>query len=130
MVQCRKTIVAHDAVPQLACNAQVPSVATGRVPKLPSAWRSGGASTLFAGVERSLYSASRRDNLDRQTQRFMDELDDSKERRGILRVAIRAWIAFLIHAALDWIDEESTITRDELRELAQRTLDAAIRAAT
>lgn len=43
-------------------------------------------------------------------------------------LAVRAWVGFLVTAALSWLDER-TVTRDELRELAAGTLEGAIQAA-
>lgn len=69
------------------------------------------------------------DNLDQQTQRLMDGLGFSQPKNELLRIAIRAWLAFLIHAVLDWIDEESVITREALLSLSEKTLEAAMHAA-
>ncbi|WP_220814288.1 TetR/AcrR family transcriptional regulator [Pseudomonas paralcaligenes] len=68
-------------------------------------------------------------NLDQQTKRLIDGLNLETPANGVLRIAVRAWMAFVIHAVLDWMDRESAVSRSEVRDLAARTLESAIQAA-
>lgn len=59
-------------------------------------------------------------------QRFLEGLGIMRPAGSALHLAVRACLAFVIHAVLDWIDQEANITRGELCELFIKTLEAAI----
>jgi len=65
--------------------------------------------------------------LDTQTQRIIDGMTNPAATSPMMRLAVRAWLSFLITACLDWLDNREP-SRDALRELCVETLLGAIAA--
>lgn len=53
-------------------------------------------------------------NLDRQAKRILVALGNSSGQPSLTQLAIRAWLAFLIHAVLDWLDGGTKGDRQQL----------------
>jgi len=67
-------------------------------------------------------------NLERQGERVLDTLASDDDASAGLRIAVRAWLAFVICACLEWL-EQRRIDRDSLRDLCIETLAGAVAAA-
>jgi AcrR family transcriptional regulator len=68
-------------------------------------------------------------NLDRQAERLLEGLDEPLEPRALVRIAARAWLAFLISAVLDWLDGGAQISREQLRDLCLDVLASTLQSA-
>lgn len=90
---------------------------------------------LYRAIFRSAASADRSiqdivsRNLDLQAQRILDGREAGQPASVAMRVAARSWLAFLIHAVLDWLDQGNEIGRPQLIEMCVGALEGAIKAA-
>lgn len=66
-------------------------------------------------------------NLDAQAQRILHALGPvAPVEDAMLHVAVRAWLAFLIHAVLDWLDHPQKVDRHQLIAVCMATLQSAV----
>lgn len=90
---------------------------------------------LYKAIFRSAASAEQSiqnivdQNLDLQAQRILDRLDVDETAHTFTRLAVRSWLAFLIHAVLDWLDQGKTIKQSQLIDMCIGALEGAVKSA-
>ena len=65
-------------------------------------------------------------NLDQQAKRILHALGPAAPNDPLLCLAVRAWLAFLIHAVLDWLDRSPKVDRQQLIDVCMTTLQSAV----
>lgn len=66
-------------------------------------------------------------NLDVQTQRILAALGPlTPQADPLLHLTVRSWLAFLIHAVLDWLDRAPELDRHRLIDVCQAALQGAV----
>lgn len=65
-------------------------------------------------------------NLDRQVQRMLRHMKVSGGRSSMVHLAVRAWMAFLIQAVLDWLDQGAPVHRQALIDMCVGALQGAL----
>lgn len=65
-------------------------------------------------------------NLDEQARRILQGLGVSRAESPVTHLTVRAWMAFLIQAVLDWLDQGAQADRRELIAVCQGALAGAI----
>jgi AcrR family transcriptional regulator len=68
-------------------------------------------------------------NLDQQVQRILTGVGDFRGETSLAHLAVRAWLAFLIQAVLDWLDQGALADRQQLIAVCLGALTGAIEAA-
>jgi len=81
-----------------------------------------------ASLEPSIQAVVNR-NLELQAQRILSAQGIPLVPHSPTHVAARSWLAFLIQAVLDWLDQGATASRDDLIKVCVGALDGAMRAA-
>jgi len=77
-----------------------------------------------AGLDASVRAVVDR-NLDQQASRILAGMGASSEPSPLMRLAVRAWMAFLIQAVLDWLDRGATDDREHLIAVCVGALSGA-----
>lgn len=67
-------------------------------------------------------------NLDLQAKRILDALGATPSTKALKQLAIRSWLAFLVQAVLDWLDDGSRIPRQQLLDVCVAALGGALAA--
>lgn len=67
-------------------------------------------------------------NLDEQAQRILRGMGLSRAESPLVHLTVRAWMAFLIRAVLDWLDQGAQADRRELIAMCLGALAGAIEA--
>ncbi|TBO30404.1 TetR/AcrR family transcriptional regulator [Aquabacterium lacunae] len=65
-------------------------------------------------------------NLDTQAQRIMVALAPMSPPSPLLTLSVRAWLAFLVHAALDWLDSQPPLDRQAVIRACTAALVGAV----
>ena len=78
-----------------------------------------------ASLEQSVQEVVNR-NLDQQAQRILAALGVSPTPHTLSYLSVRAWLAFLIQAVLDWLDHGKFVDRQRLIEVCMGALRGAI----
>lgn len=65
-------------------------------------------------------------NLDVQARRILGALGPAAQRDPLAYVAVRAWLAFLVHAVLDWLDRVPRLDRQALMQVCMAALQGAM----
>ena len=81
-----------------------------------------------ASMEASVQKVVHR-NLDQQAKRILQAMGVAPGRSSLTRLAIRAWLAFLIQAVLDWLDQGAKGDRQQLIAVCLGALAGATEAA-
>lgn len=81
-----------------------------------------------ASSEQTVQEVVRR-NLDRQAQRILSGMGAEQAPHSLSSLAVRAWLAFLIQAVLDWLDSGATRNRQEVIDMCMGALGGAMGAA-
>lgn len=68
-------------------------------------------------------------NLDLQAKRILAAFGGTSARHSLPYLAVRAWLAFLIQAALDWLDHGARGDRQKLIDICVGALSGAVAAA-
>ncbi len=68
-------------------------------------------------------------NLDRQAQRILKGMGVSRGKSSLTHLAVRAWMAFLIQAVLDWLDQGAPGNRPALIAMCMGALAGAVEGA-
>lgn len=68
-------------------------------------------------------------NLDQQVQRILKGMGISRGKSSLAHLAVRAWMAFLIQAVLDWLDQGAQGDRQQLIAVCLGALGGATDAA-
>lgn len=77
-----------------------------------------------ASLEQTVQDVVNR-NLDLQAKRILAGLGGGGEPHSLSYLAIRAWLAFLIQAVLDWLDHGAMVDRQALIEVCVAALQGA-----
>lgn len=67
-------------------------------------------------------------NLDQQAQRILQGMGVSRAESPLAHLTVRAWMAFLIQAVLDWLDQGAQQERQQLIAVCLGSLAGAIEA--
>ncbi len=67
-------------------------------------------------------------NLDLQAKRILATLGSRPSAKALKHLAIRSWLAFLVQAVLDWLDEGSRIPRRQLLDVCVGALAGSLAA--
>lgn len=67
-------------------------------------------------------------NLDEQARRILEGMGVSRSESPWAHLAVRAWMAFLIQAVLDWLDQGAQGDRQQLMSVCQGALAGAVAA--
>jgi AcrR family transcriptional regulator len=78
-----------------------------------------------AGVEDAEIREIRDAGMATNTERILTALGELTTVTEATRLAVRGWLTFASSVILDWLDHR-TVTQDELRDLCERTLYAAV----
>ncbi|MFT3856993.1 MAG: TetR/AcrR family transcriptional regulator [Aquabacterium sp.] len=81
-----------------------------------------------ASSERTVQEVVRR-NLDRQAQRILAGMGAEQASHPLTLLTVRAWLAFLIQAVLDWLDSGAIRDRQEVIHMCVGALRGATSAA-
>lgn len=81
-----------------------------------------------ASLEQSVQEVVNR-NLDLQAKRILAALGGASEPHSLPYLAVRAWLAFLIQAVLDWLDHGARGDRQKLIDVCVGALGGAVGAA-
>jgi len=81
-----------------------------------------------ASLEQSVQDVVNR-NLDLQAKRILAALGGASEPHSLPYLAVRAWLAFLIQAVLDWLDHGARGDRQKLIDVCVGALGGAVGAA-
>ena len=81
-----------------------------------------------ASAERSIQEVVQR-NLDEQARRILAGLGRDAQADALGHLAVRSWLAFLVHAVLDWLDHPDKLGKAQLIELCLGALQGAVHAA-
>lgn len=68
-------------------------------------------------------------NLDLQARRILAALGDTSAPHSLPYLTVRAWLAFLIQAVLDWLDHDARADRQKLIDICVGALQGAVAAA-
>lgn len=68
-------------------------------------------------------------NLDQQVQRILKGMGVPRGKSSLTHLAVRAWMAFLIQAVLDWLDQGAPGNRQKLIAMCLGALSGTIEAA-
>ncbi len=81
-----------------------------------------------ASLEQTVQEVVNR-NLDLQARRILAELGGTSAPHSLPHMAVRAWLAFLIQAVLDWLDRGARGDRQKLIDICVGALRGAVVAA-
>lgn len=86
---------------------------------------------IFRGAASSEASVQKvvNGNLDQQVQRILKGMGIARGKSSLAHLAVRAWMAFLIQAVLDWLDQGALGDRQQLIAVCLGALAGAIEAA-
>lgn len=65
-------------------------------------------------------------NLEAQAQRILSALAPTAPPTPLLRLSVRAWLAFLVNAALDWLDRSPEVDRHQVIAVCTAALQGAV----